>query len=192
MARRLSGERRKRLVRELLLKSERCHWCPKALTEDTATLDHIITVSEGGNNRYSNQVLSCEPCNRERGSMKYDEFHRKRFLPKNVLAMSHETFGTVGTSLDEFDLEVLRLELGARVSGAILKENAKPLRERLRSSIRSRFKVIDKIKSNEPYKFYTETKEAEHCLYTYNQDVHSLSRRRFLRTWGERPFKDMD
>lgn len=192
MAYRLSGERRRRLVRELLKASPRCHWCPKVLNIETATLDHIITIADGGTNRKSNQVLSCESCNHERGSTKYEDFVKQKFLPQNVLKISHEAFGSVGTSLNEFDLEILRLELGPRVSGAILKENAKPLRERLRSSIRSRFKVIDKMNSDEPYKFYTETKTAEHCLYTFNSSGRGPMNRRFLRTWGKEPFKGME
>ena len=191
MAYRLSGERRRRLVRELLATSDRCHWCPKILTEETATLDHIITIADGGSNRKSNQVLACEPCNHERGSTLYEEFVKKKFLPQNVLKISHDAFDSVGTSLNEFDLEILRLELGARVSGAILKENAKPFRERLRSSIKSRFKVIDKMKSDEPYRFYTETKEAEHCLSTFHRTQRGPISRKFLRTWGKEPFKGM-
>ena len=124
--------------------------------------------------------------------MPYEEFHKKKFPPQNVLKISHDAFDKVGTSVDEFELEIIRLECGARVSGAVLKENAKPLRERLRSSIRSRFKVIDKIKSDEPYRFYTETKEPEHSLYAFDPKRRGLANRRFLRTWGKEPFKEIE
>lgn len=123
--------------------------------------------------------------------MLYEEFARKKFPPQNVIKLTHDAFDMVGTSIDEFELEILRLEMGPRVSGALLKENGKPLRDRLRSSIKSRFKVIEKIKSDVPYRFYTETAQAEHSLYTFDSSKRpGPANRKFFRTWGKIPFKD--
>ncbi len=44
-----------------------CHWCGKSLTWDAAIVDHLN--ENGQDNTSSNLVLSCNGCNRARGSM---------------------------------------------------------------------------------------------------------------------------
>ena len=46
----------------------RCIYCDRKLTNDNATTDHIIPISEGGNNAQINLVVVCFDCNNERGS----------------------------------------------------------------------------------------------------------------------------
>ena len=52
----------------MLKKSDRCHWCGKKLTINTATLEHIIPLSRGGLDNANNWALACKKCNNERGS----------------------------------------------------------------------------------------------------------------------------
>lgn len=52
----------------LLKKHPYCRWCGCLLTEETATLDHIIPLHKGGMNNPNNYALACAPCNNKRGS----------------------------------------------------------------------------------------------------------------------------
>ena len=50
-----------------------CHWgihvsCPRILTDETATRDHIIPLSKGGTNYIDNIVPSCRSCNSSKGA----------------------------------------------------------------------------------------------------------------------------
>lgn len=46
-----------------------CHWCQTPLTLETATIDHLVPLSRGGSNYLNNLVLSCRPCNAQKGSL---------------------------------------------------------------------------------------------------------------------------
>lgn len=67
-AARMNTEDRKRKRRAVIARdgSEDCHWCGGG---NAITLDHVIARSAGGSNAISNLVLSCEPCNQERGGV---------------------------------------------------------------------------------------------------------------------------
>ena len=45
-----------------------CAYCGKSLTDNTATIDHILPKSKGGHNVKSNMCCCCSSCNREKGS----------------------------------------------------------------------------------------------------------------------------
>lgn len=53
---------------KMLRKRTTCHWCQCQLTEETATVDHVIPLSRGGLDNANNRVLACEPCNNGRGN----------------------------------------------------------------------------------------------------------------------------
>lgn len=55
------------LRRRMLERSNKCHWCPKLLTLDTSTLEHIIPLHRGGLDNANNRVLACDDCNKRRG-----------------------------------------------------------------------------------------------------------------------------
>jgi len=62
---------RKRRMK-LLANSPYCYWCIQKgsetkLTLETSTADHVIPLHRGGLDNMNNIVLSCEPCNTERG-----------------------------------------------------------------------------------------------------------------------------
>lgn len=52
----------------------KCHYCAGALALGNATLDHIVPKSKGGPWKKTNMVVACEPCNKKRGDMDYQEF----------------------------------------------------------------------------------------------------------------------
>lgn len=51
-----------------------CHWCNAQLCWETATLDHRVPRSRGGDNSAGNLVLACQGCNRTKGDMMPEEF----------------------------------------------------------------------------------------------------------------------
>ena len=57
-----------RAKRRLFRKSKVCRWCGKWLTLDTATVDHVIPLSQGGLDNDNNRVLACYDCNHGRGN----------------------------------------------------------------------------------------------------------------------------
>lgn len=45
-----------------------CYWCEQEIDHiDEATVDHVIPLGRGGIDNMNNKVLSCLPCNRDRG-----------------------------------------------------------------------------------------------------------------------------
>ena len=68
----------------------RCRYCGKQLRipprgepshrEDTATVDHVIPIANGGRSRASNLVTACLNCNRAKGSRPALDF-RTDFTP---------------------------------------------------------------------------------------------------------------
>jgi len=65
-------------AKEFLLenKKAKCIYCEKALNESNATTDHIIPISEGGNNAQINLVVVCFDCNNQRGNMEFKQYLR--------------------------------------------------------------------------------------------------------------------
>jgi len=45
-----------------------CHWCGISLTRQTATVDHVHALGEGGRNTLDNVVPACVDCNSRRSS----------------------------------------------------------------------------------------------------------------------------
>lgn len=62
--------RKKKLILFELCRS--CQYCGVLLSEDRATLDHLLPLSRGGTNKWSNLILSCKPCNSEKGARLLD------------------------------------------------------------------------------------------------------------------------
>jgi 5-methylcytosine-specific restriction endonuclease McrA len=48
-----------------------CIYCEKELNNENATADHIIPISEGGNNSQVNLIVCCKECNGERGNLDF-------------------------------------------------------------------------------------------------------------------------
>ncbi len=59
-------------------KNAKCIYCRRKLHPDSATTDHIVPISEGGNNTQVNLVVVCFDCNNERGNMKFIDYLRKK------------------------------------------------------------------------------------------------------------------
>lgn len=45
-----------------------CQYCHAKLTASTATIDHVMPKSRGGEHKWENLVLACGPCNVRKGS----------------------------------------------------------------------------------------------------------------------------
>lgn len=66
-------------------KDARCLYCETKLTLENATADHIIPISEGGNNCQVNLVVCCKDCNNERGNLDFKYYLSK----KNVIKLKN-------------------------------------------------------------------------------------------------------
>ena len=53
-----------------------CIYCDTVLDKENATADHIIPISDGGNNCQVNLVVCCKDCNNQRGNLDFKEFMR--------------------------------------------------------------------------------------------------------------------
>lgn len=61
-------KRKQKLRNELsILQNNRCAYC-NSILDETATLDHIIPVSEGGETTKDNLVVCCRSCNYKKAS----------------------------------------------------------------------------------------------------------------------------
>lgn len=56
----------------------RCLYCDTKLTLENATADHIIPISDGGNNCQVNLVVCCKNCNNERGNLDFKYYLSKK------------------------------------------------------------------------------------------------------------------
>ena len=84
----------RRALREKLFKgrdTEKCCFCRRTMTRGTATLEHVIPLSNDGNWSEGNLRLSCESCNSERGAQPFDAFRKaKRERIDRLIAMANE------------------------------------------------------------------------------------------------------
>lgn len=48
---------------------KKCWFCVKPLTAENATIEHLLNVSNGGNNHINNLTLACSPCNQKARNM---------------------------------------------------------------------------------------------------------------------------
>lgn len=119
-----------------------CWWCgiPIAMdesdTRQAATLDHLITRAVGGSNRFENQVIACSPCNQDRGMTPADQYLPKiRYrIPEtadNCVPLSPIQRVRCGTLVSRADAELAELELGRRVIGSMVHENATIVKNRM-------------------------------------------------------------
>lgn len=54
--------------------SSKCIYCETQLTISNVTTDHIIPISNFGNNCQINLLTCCKSCNNERGNMEFNEY----------------------------------------------------------------------------------------------------------------------
>jgi len=55
-----------------------CIYCEQELNQENATADHIIPISNGGNNCQVNLIVCCKECNNERGNLEFKSFISKK------------------------------------------------------------------------------------------------------------------
>jgi 5-methylcytosine-specific restriction endonuclease McrA len=61
---------------DLLEKHPYCAYCNRRLYWESATLDHVIPIGNGGPDHPSNAVLACKRCNERKGNRTVDEFRK--------------------------------------------------------------------------------------------------------------------
>lgn len=66
--------RKKQHTKDKLTGSETCVYCGKKLSKHTATIDHLIPLSRGGNDFKWNLVWCCKRCNHSKGSKLLSEW----------------------------------------------------------------------------------------------------------------------
>lgn len=87
----LSVVRAAKRARLWVAQDGKCHYCdvltilPKQGATNSggtiATLDHIITQSNGGTDSLANMVIACSTCNGDRGDMEYNVFYALKKTP---------------------------------------------------------------------------------------------------------------
>lgn len=119
-----------------------CWWCgiPLAMdesdTRQAATLDHLVVRSAGGSNRFDNQVIACLLCNQDRGDTPAEEYtpkirYRVPETADNCVPLTPYQRSRVGTLVSRGDAELHHLELGQRVIGSMVHENATLYKNRI-------------------------------------------------------------
>lgn len=65
-----------------------CIYCESKLDYENATADHIVPISNGGNNCQVNLVVCCKDCNEERGNSEFKYFlfrKNKKYKRGNIV-----------------------------------------------------------------------------------------------------------
>lgn len=65
-----------------------CIYCENKLNHENATADHIVPISNGGNNCQVNLVVCCKDCNAERGNDEFKSFlfrKNKKYKRGNII-----------------------------------------------------------------------------------------------------------
>jgi len=92
-----------------------CYYCLKDLDYGVINVEHVKPMSAGGTNDYNNLVLSCQPCNKAKGSNVLSKSKRKqlkasmeealrvkKFIDDNIYLMTDFEIG-VWASMREMD-----------------------------------------------------------------------------------------
>lgn len=57
-----------------------CLYCDTKLFHENATADHIVPISNGGNNTQVNLIVCCNDCNSERANTEFSKFLKSKNL----------------------------------------------------------------------------------------------------------------
>lgn len=70
----LHRKQRRRYRQRVIATNQVCAYCRCRLTEDNASLDHVVPVSRGGTHRPENLLPACVPCNQVKANRTLDEW----------------------------------------------------------------------------------------------------------------------
>jgi 5-methylcytosine-specific restriction endonuclease McrA len=65
------NRKRGSVLLQTLLKrdGEKCFFCARPLDIESATIEHLLNISNGGNNHVNNLAVACSPCNQKARNM---------------------------------------------------------------------------------------------------------------------------
>lgn len=72
-----SGRRRAMRFRLAEAQNWRCCYCGCECGHETATIEHVIPLADGGEDRWMNLAMCCSPCNLAK-SLQFQETIKKR------------------------------------------------------------------------------------------------------------------
>jgi 5-methylcytosine-specific restriction endonuclease McrA len=84
----VAGVAMKHVMRKVALRDcgQRCVYCATRLDQHTATLDHVVPLSQGGAHDPGNLVVACGPCNRLKGDrLPFEFFSRNPWAGANFV-----------------------------------------------------------------------------------------------------------
>lgn len=70
-----------------------CAYCGKSLTQETATIEHVLPLSRGGLDAIKNMVLACRSCNQAAGSLNIRKKIELAIKKRNEFMKSEEMYG---------------------------------------------------------------------------------------------------
>lgn len=77
----------------------KCEWCTVSIVKQAFEVDHIISLSSGGNNEEDNLAVACPTCNRIKATK-----HPARFA-QEIYARTGKMTPLLQRVLDEYDIE---------------------------------------------------------------------------------------
>lgn len=82
------NNRRFKRIRQYVIQRDGlfCCYCNQQLTQDNATMEHIVPKSKGGVFNTSNLTVSCANCNNNRGNKPFFDYLSKFNLPKSKIS----------------------------------------------------------------------------------------------------------
>lgn len=107
----------RRVSREIALirQGYRCIYCLCNLTIDTATAEHIIPKSKGGNNKRTNLAASCKKCNNIRGDIDHDVFIK--IVRKWNISKTNKYLASIDTKRNRDTIKSIKKRHGNSISG---------------------------------------------------------------------------
>lgn len=72
----MADPRRKQIIRRDVIRRDglNCCFCNKQLSNESATLEHIVPVSRKGSFNRTNLTISCQECNSDRGDQNFFDY----------------------------------------------------------------------------------------------------------------------
>lgn len=74
---------------EMFDRDRRCVYCRRTIARENATIDHIVPLSQGGNDQSHNRVLCCRRCNQAKGDFSLEQWISMLILAESRVNKRH-------------------------------------------------------------------------------------------------------